>query len=360
MLNFTVGPVASPHDVLKVASISTPYFRTDEFSNIMLENEAMMLEFLHAPKKAKCIFLTSSGTGAMEACVINVLNESDKVICINGGSFGQRFVDLCKLHGYKYTELKCEFGKPFVASDLQALAGHGYTALLVNMNETSSGVCYDMELIADFCKTNGVALIIDAISSFIADPIDMGRLGADVILTSSQKALALQPGIAIVTLSQNAIERVIDNKEKSLYFSFKEALRNMERGQTPYTPAVTILLQLHKRLFAMKQAGGIFLEQNRIHGLAKYFRSNLGDLPIDFLVENDKNRSNAVTALKSCNHKAKQIFECLKDEYSIWICPNGGQLKNDVFRVGHIGCLEQADYDILLRAFREINEKGYM
>ena len=360
MLNFTVGPVASSNDVLKVASISTPYFRTDEFSNVMFENEAMFLEFLHAPKDAKCIFLTSSGTGAMEACVINILNESDKVICINGGSFGQRFVDLCKLHGYEYMELKCGFGKPLVVSELQALNGQGYTALLVNMHETSSGICYDMEAIAEFCRANGILLIIDAISSFIADVIDMEKLGAAVILTSSQKALALQPGISIVALSQNAIERVRDNKEKSLYFSFKEALKNMERGQTPYTPAVTILLQLHERLFAMKQAGGISLEQGKICELAKYFRSHLSDLPVDFLVENDKDRSNAVTALRSRNHKAKQIFECLKDEYSIWICPNGGQWKDDIFRVGHIGCLEREDYDTLLHAFREINEKGYM
>lgn len=360
MLNFTVGPVMSPQEVLEVASVSTPYFRTEEFSRVMFENEAMILTFLHAPKNARCVFLTSSGTGAMEACVINILNESDKVICINGGSFGQRFVDLCRLHYYEYTEIKCEFGTPLDMSRLEALGGKKYTALLVNMHETSSGIRYDMNAIADFCKKNEILLIVDAISSFIADSIDMEELGADVILTGSQKALALQPGIAIVALSNRAKERVKNNREKSLYFSFKEALKNMERGQTPYTPAVTILLQLHKRLSSMKEEGGILAEQKKIYEHAEYFRNQLVDLPLDFLVENNKDRSNAVTALRSRHHRAGQIFEYLKKEYSIWICPNGGEYKEDIFRVGHIGCLEKRDYDLLLSAFREINAKGYM
>lgn len=360
MLNFTVGPVMSPQEVLEVASVSAPYFRTEEFSSLMLENEAMILSSLHAPKDCRCLFLTSSGTGAMEAVVINVLNESDRVICINGGSFGQRFVDLCRLHHCEHTELICEFGKPLEISALEALRGKGYTALLVNMNETSSGIRYDMDAIADFCRDNRIMLIIDAISSFIADPIDMERLGADVILTGSQKALALQPGIAIVALTPKAIERVKENKEKSMYFSFKEALKNMERGQTPYTPAVTILLQLHKRLTVIKETGGILAEQKRIRELAEYFRNHLTDLPLDFLVENDKDRSNAVTALRSHHHKAGQIFEYLKKDYSIWVCPNGGEHRDDIFRVGHIGCLKKNNYDVLLHAFREINAKGCM
>lgn len=360
MLNFTVGPVMSPPDVLEVASVSAPYFRTEEFSRTMLENEEMILACLRAPQNARCVFLTSSGTGAMEACVMNILNESDKVICINGGSFGQRFVELCKLHRHVYTELRCEFGKPLDISTLETMGGKGYTALLVNMHETSSGIRYDMGAIADFCRDNDIMLIVDAISSFIADPIDMKGLGADVILTGSQKALALQPGIAIVALSRRAIERVKRNDEKSLYFSFKAALKDMERGQTPYTPAVTVLLQLHTRLSAMKETGGFLAEQEKIHDLAEYFRNQRMDLPLDFLVEDDKNRSNAVTALRSRNHKAGQIFECLKNEYGIWVCPNGGEHRDDVFRVGHIGCLAKRDYDILFQAFREINAKGYM
>ena len=93
MLNFTVGPVMSDPEIIEVANHSAPYFRTPEFSKIMLQNEKIMLEFLNAPINSRCVFFTTSGTGAMESCVMNILNKQDKVIVINGGSFGQRFVN---------------------------------------------------------------------------------------------------------------------------------------------------------------------------------------------------------------------------------------------------------------------------
>ena len=111
MLNFTVGPVMSGEDVTEVASHSTPYFRTTEFSGVLLENERMLLEMLHAPEGSRCVFLTCSGTGAMESMVMNILNDRDRVIIVNGGSFGQRFVELAQLHGRDFTEVKCEFGR---------------------------------------------------------------------------------------------------------------------------------------------------------------------------------------------------------------------------------------------------------
>ena len=105
MLNFTVGPVMSDSSILKEGGKSAPYFRTTEFSEIMIENEKLMLEFLNAPKNSRCIFLTASGTGAMESCVMNLLSSKDKVLVVNGGSFGQRFVEMCQLHKLDYTEI---------------------------------------------------------------------------------------------------------------------------------------------------------------------------------------------------------------------------------------------------------------
>ena len=106
MLNFTVGPVMSAPEVVEVANHSTPYFRTPEFSETMLENERMVLELLHAPEHSRCVFLTASGTGAMESCVMNLISDDDRVIVINGGTFGQRFVEFCDLHKLNYTEVR--------------------------------------------------------------------------------------------------------------------------------------------------------------------------------------------------------------------------------------------------------------
>ncbi len=355
MLNFTVGPVMSEAGVLAVASESAPYFRTQEFSKILLENEKMMLAMMNAPKYSRCVFLTASGTGAMESCVMNILGEIDKTIIVNGGSFGQRFVDLCKIHGRNFAEVKCGFGKQLKREQLDGL--EDCTAFLINMHETSSGTLYDMKMVSDFCKENGVLLIVDAISSFIADELDMEELGAAAVITGSQKALAVQPGVSLVVLSPEAIQRVERNKETCMYLSMKQALLNGERGQTPFTPAVTSLLQIHWRLESIINAGGIMKERRAIVSLAEEFRKSIENLPFEFVSEAP---SNAVTALYSSHGRAKEIFEILKNEYKIWVCPNGGEQAKIVFRVGHIGHIKEEDNRTLIDAFQDMNKRGLL
>lgn len=358
MLNFTVGPVMSLPEITKVASVSTPYFRTPEFSEVMLENEKIMLEFLEAPKNSRCVFLTTSGTGAMESCVMNVLNEQDKVIVINGGSFGARFAEMCEIHNLEYDEIKCDFGCQVTEKQFECFEGKGYTALLVNMDETSSGVLYDMHLISDFCKRNGILLIVDAISAFITDDINMEELNASVVITGSQKALAVQPGISVIALSPVAVERVNNNKEKTMYLSLKSALKNMERGQTPFTPAVTTLLQINTRLSGIRDNGGLKKERQKVIEICHMFREAVKDYPFEFVVKEEKDRSNAVTAVRTVGCSAKKIIQVLKDEYDIWVCPNGGELSDIVFRVGHIGNIQVEDMKKLLDALSDMKKRN--
>ncbi len=355
MLNFTVGPVMSSPDILEVANHSTPYFRTPEFSKIMKENEKLMLEFLHAPEGSRCVFLTTSGTGAMESLVMNILNDQDKVIVINGGSFGHRFVELCELHKRNFTEVKCEFGKQLHAQQLVGL--EDYTALLINMHETSSGVLYDMKMVAQFCKKNNILLLVDAISAFISDELNMTEINAAAVITGSQKALAVQPGISVVALSPIAQERVAANKEVCMYLSLKEALANGERGQTPFTPAVTTLLQINTRLKDIRNLGGVLKEREAIESVAENFRNNIKDLPFEFISESP---SNAVTVLHPVNVGAKEIVRILKDEYRIWVCPNGGNMEDVVFRVGHIGYITKEDSQVLLDALHDMEKRGLL
>lgn len=355
MLNFTVGPVMSHPDIIEVANHSTPYFRTPEFSEIMKENEELMLEFLQAPEKSRCVFLTSSGTGAMESLVMNVLNDQDHVIVINGGSFGHRFVELCELHKRKFTEIKCEFGKQLRREHLIGLENH--TALLINMHETSTGVLYDMPMIAEFCKKNHILLLVDAISAFIADELDMTELGAAAVITGSQKALAVQPGISVVALAPAALERIEKNDEVCMYLSLKQALLNGERGQTPFTPAVTTLLQINARLKGIKKLGGVEAERKVIASIAEDFRNGIKDLPFELVSESP---SNAVTALHPKNVSAKEIIRILKDEYKIWGCPNGGEMADVVFRIGHIGYITNDDLHKLLDALHDMKRRGFL
>ena len=357
MLNFAVGPVQSSDAVREIGQEQVPYFRTPEFSELRFENERLVKDFAGAEENARVVFLTGSGTAAMEAAVMNVFTEKDKVLVVNGGSFGHRFAELCALHEVPYTEIRLNYGEPLTEEKLWSYGEGGYTGFLVNVHETSTGVHYDMEMISRFCRENGLFLVVDAVSSFLADPFEMKKLGVHVMLTGSQKALACPPGISLVVLSAEAVKRVNENKTKCMYLDLKSALKNGERGQTPFTPAVGILRQIHTRLLEIEKAGGVESEIARIRSLAEDFRKKIQGLPFEIF---SPSMSNALTPLHPLNTSAHEIFVTLKDEYGIWICPNGGELADRVFRVGHLGALTPEDNTRLVEAMKDMQRRGLL
>ena len=357
MLNFTVGPVMSSEAVRAIGGQHVPYFRTPEFSEVMLQSEQLVQRFACAPEGSRVAFMTGSGTASMEATVMNVLTASDKAIVVNGGSFGERFVELCQIHQIPHTEIHLDFCQPLTEAHLAPLANQGYTAFVVNMGETSTGVLYDMPMISRFCKENGLLLIVDAISTFLADPFNMAELGADVMITGSQKALACPPGVSLIVLSPRAIERVESSTTPCMYLNLKLALKNGERGQTPFTPAVGVLLQINQRLREIEAQGGVDAEVKRTAALAADFRQKIADMPLRLA---SPSPSNAVTSLRPVATPAYQIFTTLKDEYQIWVCPNGGVLRDEIFRVGHIGALTPADNTTLAEAMHDMMKRGLL
>ena len=359
MLNFTVGPVMSSDAVRAIGAEQVPYFRTAEFSEMMLENERLVKKFAYSSDDSRVVFMTSSGSGGMETAIMNTLTKEDKALVVNGGSFGERFVELLTLHEIPFTEIKLEHGKALKPEHLAPYEGQGYTAFLLQKHETSTGVHFDMDLVSDFCKRNSIFLIVDTISTFLTDPFDMEALDVDVMITGSQKALACPPGIAVMILSSRALKRVEKTKCCCQYFDLKLALKNQERGQTPWTPAVGVLRQINARLKEIDAAGGAEAEIARTANLAQYFRNKLKEYNLPFEIISES-LSNAVTPLHPTTQSAYEIFLKLKDEYGIWICPNGGDMKETVFRVGHIGCLTETDYDKLLEAFQDLRAKDFI
>lgn len=355
MLNFTVGPVMCDSEVCEVGREQVPYFRTPEFSRLMLENERLMLKYAKAPENSRAVFMTNSSTGSMEAVVLNCFTDADKVLVIDGGSFGHRFVELCGIYGVPHDILHLEYGKKLTKDRLYEYDGKDYTGLLVNIDETSTGVLYDPEMIGEFCRRNDMFYVCDCVSSFLADPFDMAHCGADVMITGSQKALACPPGVSVIVLAPRAAERINGAKVRSMYFDLADALKNMERGQTPFTPAVGILRQINVRLKEIEASGGADAEIARVAGQARDFRNKIGELPFELFSESP---ANGVTAVHPVNADAYEIFMELKDNYGIWICPNGGELKSKIFRVGHIGCLKHDDNTALINAFKDLQGKG--
>lgn len=354
MLNFTVGPVMCSDEVRAVGGEQVPYFRTPEFSNIMFENEQLMLKFTKAPEGSRAVFMTNSSTGSMEAVVMNCFTESDNVLVIDGGSFGHRFVELCEIHEVPHVVLNLNHGQKLNKERLYEYDGQNFSGLLVNIDETSTGVLYDSEMIGEFCKKNNIFYVCDCVSAFLADPFDMTHCGADVMITGSQKVLACPPGISIIVLAPRAVERVTTRKVKSMYFNLADALKNMERGQTPFTPAVGILRQINTRLKEIEADGGADAEIARVAMQAEDFRNKIKELPFEFVSEAP---ANGVTPVHPLNADAYEIFMTLKDEYGIWICPNGGDMKNTIFRVGHIGHLTHEDNTTLINALKDMQKR---
>ena len=361
MINFTVGPVQMDKETRELGQNQIPYFRTPEFSTIMKENEKLLCSFFDAPEKSRVVFMTGSGTASMEGGVMNFFNKDDKVIVVNGGSFGHRLVELCEIHEIPFTEIKLDYGTPLTKEHLAKFENAGYTGFLVQLCETSTGVLYDMNLIGDFCQRNGIFLFVDAVSGFMADRFSMKEMHVNAAITGSQKALALPPSMSFTILDEKAIERCQKINARSLYFNYPSYLKDGERGQTPFTPAVGTLLQLNEKLKRIEATGGIENQNRLARERAEYFRNAIKDLPFKLFCA-EKDSSNCVTAL--CPTKpgvnAHKIFEIIKDEYKIWICPNGGDMAEKVFRVGHIGSISKEEIDTLVDAFKDFVKRGIL
>jgi len=357
MINFTVGPVQMNETVCAIGSEQVPYFRTPEFSEIMFENEKNFLALAGAPEGSRAAFITGSGTASMETCVINLLDKDDRVLVVNGGGFGKRFVQLCDIHEVNHTDIELHYGQALTADILNEYDGKGYTALLVNLDEASTGVLYDLELLGDFCARNHIFLVVDAISAFLADPIDMTAHGVGAMIIGSQKALAVPPGISAIALAPSALERTNRIDSHCMYLDLKGALDSGTRGQTPFTPAVSTLIQINARLKGIMETG-IQAELDHVRELCEDFRARIKDFPFTLLAETP---TNACTALKVPVHMdAKEIVNILKDEYNLWVCPNGGDMAHDIFRVGHIGNLTIEDNTILIDALTDMRERGLL
>ena len=357
MLNFTVGPVQSEPLIREIGYEQVPYFRTPEFSEVMFENERLMKQFAKAEEGARAVFITGSGTASMEAAVINVFDQSDRVLVVNGGTFGQRFAEICRIHRIPHEEIVLTPGEALTQEMLSPYENAGITGFLVNLCETSTGVLYDIRLIGEFCRRNHAFLIVDAISAFMADRFSMQESHADIMITGSQKALACPPGISVLVLSENACKRISERDAHCLYLNLKIALKDGERGQTPFTPAVGILRQINARLKSIAASGGIEAENERIGALAADFRERIRSMPFEILTSS---LSNAVTPLCPLTNTPEQIIRVLKDEYHIWVCPNGGELSKKVFRVGHIGALTVSDNQTLINALCDMQQRGIL
>jgi aspartate aminotransferase-like enzyme len=329
-----------------------PYFRTEAFSAVVLECAARLKRLAGAPENAHVYLLTCSGTGAMEAAVAGCFAKDDHALVIDGGGFGHRFAEICAHHGIGHARLPIPFGEDLTRARLDA-HNNNIDAVLVNHHETSVGRLYDLDTIAAYCRENGAYLVVDAISSFLADPIDFERQGIDALILSSQKALALPPGLSVLLLSDRLYRRMAEKDVRpfSLYFDLRDAEANAVRGQTPYTPAVGTILALRERLAHLEAEGGQAAAVAATRALAEGFRALLKDIPVALPAHP---LSCACTPLLFPQGGAKRTYKKLSEEHDIWLNPNGGEEADRLLRVGHLGDLTPDDGKLLAGLLADI------
>ncbi|MCL1895442.1 MAG: aminotransferase class V-fold PLP-dependent enzyme [Clostridiales bacterium] len=365
---FTLGPVEMYEYTRERPTGQLPYFRTEEYSGVNLECAKRLKRLSGAADDSHVFLLTCSGTGAMEAVVGGCFCAKDRLLTIDGGGFGHRFMELAAHHGIPHEAVSLKFGEALTAGALEAAAesasGHsgdgsagGFTGLLVNLHETTTGQLYDKDMLSSFCRAHGLYFVCDAVGSFLADPLDFEKDGVDALIISSHKALALPPGLAVIIMSDRLYKKTIeqDIRPFSLYFDFRDAEANAVRGQTPFTPAIGTVLALRERLQRLEEEGGAEAAVSRTKALAEDFRGRIKGLIEKGLVAMPAHPlSNACTPLVFAGGGAKAAYVRLSREHGVWLNPNGGELADTVLRTGHLGNLTIDDNKMLAGLLEDI------
>ncbi len=343
---FTIGPVQMYPSTTTIRAEGFPHFRTDEYSNVVKQVLKTIAGYIGIHEDNSLIYLAGSGTASMEAVVENCTTKKDKALVINGGSFGHRFCELLKYHEIPYDSIDLKWDEALTSNHLLNYEKKGYTTLFVNLHETSTGQLYDIKMLSEFAKRNNMMLIVDAISTFLADEYDAAKYGIDVTIFSSQKGLCCSPGLSIVAFSQRMIDKINNNpNSKSVYFDFKDYLKNIPRGQTPYTPPVCVMYEIQDMINIINKEGGLDARLELVKNKCQYFRKKAQDLGLKLP---PYPLSNMLTPLVFDDVDAYEVIQVLKNKYRYFVNPCGGELASKLFRVSHIGNTAIEDIDDLL------------
>lgn len=341
------GPTPTPQSALLALAKHPIGHRTAEFSNV----------FAQITQDLKWVFQTqqdvitfaSSGTGAMEAAIFNTINEGDKVLCIVGGKFGQRWKELAKMKGAVAESIDVEWGK---ALDLKVLKekldsdkSKEIKAVCITHNETSTGVTNPLKEIAQIVNQHGALIIVDAVTSLGAINLEFDKWGIDIAVAGSQKGFMIPPGLAFIALSDKAWKAVDDCKYPSYYFNLKSARKNLQKDTTPYTPAVNLFMALSESLKIMKEEGieNIF---NRHARLSAAIQSAIPAMGLKLYVDEPSARSNSISAILAPEGmNADDFRKEMKNRFDISLAGGQDHLKGKIFRIGHLGFC--SDRDIL-------------
>jgi len=336
---FTPGPTAVPDEILLEMAKPLIHHRTPQFRRILVECFSGLKEIFQT--KEDVIILTSSGTGAMEAAVSNLLSPGEKCLVIEGGKFGERWREIPAAYGIKVTSLAVEWGKSVAPEEIEdALRKEpDIKAVFTTLCETSTGAHTDVKAISEVTgKFPDVLHVVDGISGLGAVECRTDEWGIDVMVSASQKGFMLPPGLAFISLNQRAWERVARCQSPRYYFDLAAYRKALTKEDTPYTPGLTLVIGLAAALRMLK-AEGVENVWKRHFVLAEAMREAVKALGLRLLAENPSNVVTAVWAPAGVD--AETLTKALRDGYGITFAGGQGKLKGKIFRIAHLGWIDR-------------------
>nr|HDN00945.1 alanine--glyoxylate aminotransferase family protein [Deltaproteobacteria bacterium] len=352
------GPVTVAPDILAKMSEPIIHHRSPQFSAILTKVRED-LKYLYQTKN-DCLILASSGTGGMEASVVNLLSPGDKVLVIRGGKFGERWDELCNTYGLKTVNIDVTWGKAVDPKEVKKAldADPDTKAVFVQAHETSTGVKHPVEELGALVRERpNTVLVVDAISALGVYELKTDDWGLDVVITGSQKSLSLPPGLAFVSISDKAWGLVEKARLPKYYFNFLKEKKAMGRETTAFTPAVSLIIGLAEVLRSIRTTGlpSIFAHHRRLSEGTKTGVTAMG-LELFSMAP-----SEAITVIKSPEGiDGQNIVKILREKYGITIAGGQAQAKGRIFRISHMGHLDEWDMIIALAAVeRALNQLGY-
>ncbi|MBE0478360.1 alanine--glyoxylate aminotransferase family protein [Candidatus Aerophobetes bacterium] len=337
---FTPGPTPLPEKVRLSQAKQIIHHRTKEFSSIF-EDVCQSLKYVFQTKNDVLTF-AASGTGAMEAVVANLFSPQDEVLVVRGGKFGERWENIAEAFGLKVTGIDIEWGRAPDPLQIREKLHSSKTirAVLTQLVETSTGVRYDIESIGKVVSETSAVLVVDAISGLGAEPLLTDEWGVDVVVAGSQKGFMLPPGLCFVSLSEKARKLMDDATCPRYYWDFKKAQSALVKGQTAFTPAVSLICALRESLALIKEEGlDAVLERHRVFALA--VRRAVSSLGLEIFAHPS---SNAVTSiLVPAGVEEKNLRKKLQENFGVMIAGGQGKLSGKIVRIAHLGWMDKLD-----------------
>lgn len=353
---FTPGPVEIPVRILRALSQVPPHHRTDAFRAVV-KSVSADLKWLHRTE-GEVLMLAASGTGAMEACVVNLLAPKDRALVVVGGKFGERWANLCKAYGVAHDAIDVPWGHAVDTDEVARRldADPAIAAVFATQSETSTATLHDVKALAAVTRARGRRLVVDAITGVGVHPLEQDAWGVDVVVTGSQKGLMCPPGIATVSLAPWALDAIEGERLPRFYWDLRKARKNLPAGETAFTPPVSLTYAVGEALAMMKEEG-LDAVHRRHARLAAATQAGARSLGFTLFSRSPAHGVTAIVPPEGVD--AAAAVKRLREVHGITVAGGQDHMKGRMLRIGHMGSYDLSDIYVVLGALEEcVNAAG--